>query len=38
LRRDEKTESLSMLERLAELDPTGAVGWPVVADLAAGVA
>ena len=38
LRRDEKQASLYILDVLAEIDPSGAVGWPVIADLAAGVA
>jgi hypothetical protein len=38
LRRDERVEAAEMLDALSKLDPTGAVGWPVIADLAAGVA
>jgi tetratricopeptide (TPR) repeat protein len=34
LRRDEPDEARDALEHLARLDPTGSVGWPVVADLA----
>lgn len=34
LRRDEPSEARDALEHLARLDPTGSVGWPVVADLA----
>lgn len=37
LRRAEPTLAGEMLARLAMLDPSGATGWPVVADLAAGV-
>lgn len=38
LRRDEKAAAEEILARLRVLDPTGEVGWPVIADLAAGVA
>jgi hypothetical protein len=38
LRRDEHAEAEKMLDALRVLDPTGEVGWPVVAELAAGVA
>ncbi|WP_294540959.1 hypothetical protein [uncultured Rhodoblastus sp.] len=38
LRRDERPQAEEMLDRLRKLDPTGEVGWPVVAELAAGVA
>lgn len=38
LRQDKPGEAQEMLDRLRELDPTGAVGWPVVAALAEGVA
>jgi tetratricopeptide (TPR) repeat protein len=38
LRRDEKNEAEDILDALRKLDPTGAVGWPVIAELAAGVA
>lgn len=37
LRRDEREEARAMLAALAILDPTGAVGWPVVAALADGL-
>ncbi len=37
LRRDEQDQANQMLAALQRLDPTGAVGWPVVAALAAGV-
>lgn len=38
LRRDERDSAEDLLTKLAELDPTGAVGWPVVAALAEGSA
>lgn len=38
LRRNERQDAEDMLDALRGLDPTGAVGWPVVAELAAGVA
>jgi hypothetical protein len=38
LRRDESQEAEKMLDALRVLDPAGEVGWPVVAELAAGVA
>lgn len=38
LRRDEKDKAEEILAALRVLDPTGAVGWPVIAELAAGVA
>ncbi|MCK9915667.1 hypothetical protein MXD81_41570 [Microbacteriaceae bacterium K1510] len=34
LRKDEPTQAREMLEALQALDPTGAVGWPVIAALA----
>ncbi len=37
LRRDERQQAKEMLDALRVLDPTGAVGWPVVAELAAGL-
>jgi hypothetical protein len=37
LRRDEPHQANQMLAALRRLDPTGAVGWPVVAALAEGV-
>jgi tetratricopeptide (TPR) repeat protein len=37
LRRDEPHQANQMLAALRQLDPTGAVGWPVVAALAEGV-
>ena len=38
LRQDRRDQALRILDALARLDPTGAVGWPVVAALAEGVA
>ena len=38
LRRNEHNEAEKMLDALRVLDPTGEVGWPVVAELAAGSA
>lgn len=38
LRRDEKSQAEDILAALRQLDPTGAVGWPVIAELAAGLA
>jgi tetratricopeptide (TPR) repeat protein len=38
LRRDEAQDAEKMLDALRVLDPSGEVGWPVVAELAAGVA
>lgn len=37
LRQDKPEEARRILDRLRQLDPTGAVGWPVVAALAEGV-
>jgi tetratricopeptide (TPR) repeat protein len=37
LRQDKQEHAHRMLDRLRQLDPTGAVGWPVVAALAEGV-
>ena len=37
LRQDKPEEAHRILDRLRQLDPTGAVGWPVVAALAEGV-
>jgi len=37
LRQDNPHQASQILERLRQLDPTGAVGWPVVAALAEGV-
>lgn len=37
LRQDRHDDAVEILERLKVLDPTGAVGWPVVAALAEGV-
>jgi tetratricopeptide (TPR) repeat protein len=37
LRRDEPDEARRLLDILARTDPSGAVGWPVVAALAEGV-
>ena len=37
LRQDNRHQAHQMLEALRRLDPTGAVGWPVVAALAEGV-
>lgn len=37
LRRDELPQARDILERLKRLDPAGAVGWPVVAQLADGI-
>jgi hypothetical protein len=37
LRRDETAEARVILDHLARLDPTGAVGWPVIAALADGL-
>jgi hypothetical protein len=37
LRRDEIAQTEEILAALRVLDPTGAVGWPVIAELAAGV-
>jgi hypothetical protein len=36
LRRDEKARAEEILDALRKLDPTGDVGWPVIAELAAG--
>lgn len=36
LRRTERDQALEILQALQKLDPTGAVGWPVVAALAEG--
>jgi hypothetical protein len=38
LRRDEKDQADEILRSLRMLDPTGAVGWTVIAELAAGLA
>jgi len=38
LRRNQRDEARQMLDALRRLDPTGAVGWPVIATLADGVA
>ncbi len=38
LRRNDIQEVDALLEALSKLDPSGAVGWPVVAALADGVA
>jgi hypothetical protein len=38
LRRGEHERAQHVLGRLAELDPRGLVGWPVVAELVAGAA
>ena len=38
LRRDEKDDAEDILAALRVLDPAGAVGWPVIAELAAGLA
>jgi tetratricopeptide (TPR) repeat protein len=37
LRRGESEEARQVLQELSRLDPSGAVGWPVVADLARGL-
>ena len=37
LRQDHRQHAQHMLERLRQLDPTGAVGWQVVAALAEGI-
>jgi hypothetical protein len=37
LRRNERDDAGRMLDALKRLDPTGAVGWPVVAALADGI-
>jgi tetratricopeptide (TPR) repeat protein len=37
LRQDKPEQAHRILDRLRQLDPTGAVGWPVVAALADGV-
>lgn len=37
LRRSERDQAVEILHALQKLDPTGAVGWPVVAALAEGV-
>jgi len=37
LRQDRRPKAEQILERLRRLDPTGAVGWPVVAALAEGL-
>jgi tetratricopeptide (TPR) repeat protein len=37
LRRSERDQAVEILDALRKLDPTGAVGWPVVAALAEGV-
>jgi len=37
LRQGDRQRALRMLERLRQLDPAGAVGWPVVAALAEGI-
>ena len=38
LRKNEQPEARALLGRLSKLDPSGAVGWPVVAALADGIA
>lgn len=38
LRQDKRDQALQMLDALRQLDPSGAVGWPVVAALADGLA
>ncbi|MEJ2409193.1 MAG: hypothetical protein P8Y58_00110 [Novosphingobium sp.] len=38
LRDDRPADALAMLDALRKLDPQGAVGWPVVAELAEGCA
>lgn len=38
LRKNEQSDAHALLECLSKLDPSGAVGWPVVAALADGVA
>jgi tetratricopeptide (TPR) repeat protein len=38
LRRNERSAAEDMLDALRVLDPSGAVGWPVVAELSAGIA
>jgi hypothetical protein len=38
LRRDEAGETREILDALRILDPTGEVGWPVIASLAEGIA
>jgi tetratricopeptide (TPR) repeat protein len=38
LRRDEPAQTHEILAQLRKLDPTGAVGWPVIEALAEGVA
>jgi tetratricopeptide (TPR) repeat protein len=38
LRHGDQPQALEILDRLRQLDPTGTVGWPVVAALADGVA
>ncbi|HUB63357.1 MAG TPA: hypothetical protein VL996_02765 [Methylocella sp.] len=38
LRRSERSQALEILDALRKLDPAGAVGWPVVAELAEGAA
>ncbi len=37
LRRDEPARAQTLLDHLAQLDPSGTVGWPVVAELAQGL-
>jgi tetratricopeptide (TPR) repeat protein len=37
LKKDDRQQARQILERLRQLDPAGAVGWPVVAALAEGV-
>lgn len=37
LRRNRRSEAGEILEALKRLDPTGAVGWPVIAALAEGI-
>jgi hypothetical protein len=37
LRQDRRSEAAEILTALKRLDPTGAVGWPVVAALAEGI-
>jgi tetratricopeptide (TPR) repeat protein len=37
LRKDNRPQALEMLAALKELDPSGSVGWPVVAAIAEGI-
>ena len=38
LRRSDRDEACRILDRLSQLDPSGSVGWTVIADLARGAA